>query len=338
MDTLDLVGPDEIAARLDVAANTVATWRARYASFPAPLVTCSRVPVWHWQVIRAWASATGRRPAEAEQVASPAAMAWARERVEAIRAEVRRQLEDASDQAARELDAVAPKLRRPPNRERRLSLVSGRVETRSVAGGEYDWLYRLTEREQARLRARWMAPAGDTAANAPDQVADLMAARGLIASADIEAAMVRWLHLTRVVDAGRQLLNGSPLPDAYGSEALFDDLDYDPRELFGSQARAIACLAAQREASEIDVRPLPAPRHGPSPLDLSYDEWLAEVETLTAELEQHEQTAGEWLTVEHERCLSRLAELVPASLDELGALDTVSLFVAVHQAYLAAAI
>ncbi len=336
MDTLDLVGPDEVAARLSVAANTVATWRARYPSFPAPLVTCSRVPIWHWQVIHAWASATGRLPAEAEHVASPAAIAWAREHVEAIRSEVRVQLEDSADQAARELDAVGPKLRRPANRERKMSLVSGRVETRSVAGGEYDWLYRLTEREQARLRARWMAPAGDTAAGTPDQVADVMDARGLIASADVEAAMSRWIHLTRVVDAGRQLLNGSPLPDAYGGEPLFDDLAYDPRQLFGSHTRAVAYLAAQHEAGEADVRALPAPRHGPSPLTMTYDEWAAEVDALVLELDEHERTAGEWTTPEHDRAIERYRELV--ALDDIGSLSSIEVFVAAHQAYLAAAI
>lgn len=57
---LDMVGPDEIAARLGVARNTPCMWRIRHLNFPEEWLTVSHVPMWPWSVVREWAIDTGR--------------------------------------------------------------------------------------------------------------------------------------------------------------------------------------------------------------------------------------------------------------------------------------
>lgn len=53
MGDLDLVGPTEIAERLDVKRGTVHTWRLR-GVLPEPLAVISGVPIWEWETIKAW--------------------------------------------------------------------------------------------------------------------------------------------------------------------------------------------------------------------------------------------------------------------------------------------
>jgi predicted DNA-binding transcriptional regulator AlpA len=57
-----LIGAEEIARRLGVAAFTVYNWRKRGLSFPEPVFTMSRVAVWYWPDVEAWATETGRLP------------------------------------------------------------------------------------------------------------------------------------------------------------------------------------------------------------------------------------------------------------------------------------
>jgi predicted DNA-binding transcriptional regulator AlpA len=52
---VDLVGPREIAFRLGVQSNTVSTWTARHDDFPRPWLVISRVPLWPWAEVDAWA-------------------------------------------------------------------------------------------------------------------------------------------------------------------------------------------------------------------------------------------------------------------------------------------
>jgi predicted DNA-binding transcriptional regulator AlpA len=53
------VGAAEIAARLDVKAQTVHTWRHR-GVLPPPRWTVSGQPAWDWSEIEEWAKRTGR--------------------------------------------------------------------------------------------------------------------------------------------------------------------------------------------------------------------------------------------------------------------------------------
>ena len=61
IDPNDLVGPGEVAERLDVKRTTVHVWRQRQL-MPDPLVTVSGVPLWLWPTVRAWAAETRRLP------------------------------------------------------------------------------------------------------------------------------------------------------------------------------------------------------------------------------------------------------------------------------------
>jgi len=64
----ELVGLSEIAGRLGVTYPTVLTWRYRHhrqprppwQSFPEPIKTVGRSPVFDWTEVEQWAKATGR--------------------------------------------------------------------------------------------------------------------------------------------------------------------------------------------------------------------------------------------------------------------------------------
>lgn len=59
VDPLDLVGPDEVCAMLQVQRPTIAQWRHR-GLLPAPDMVLSSLPIWHRSTIADWAAATGR--------------------------------------------------------------------------------------------------------------------------------------------------------------------------------------------------------------------------------------------------------------------------------------
>jgi hypothetical protein len=58
----DLVGRQEIAAKLQVTVAAVDTWRRRYGKFPEPVTTLSGTPIWRWSHVAQWARTTPRRP------------------------------------------------------------------------------------------------------------------------------------------------------------------------------------------------------------------------------------------------------------------------------------
>jgi len=61
VDAEDLIDAAGIAARLGLAQpQTVHLWRRRYEDFPEPIAALTRVLVWDWSEVEAWARATGR--------------------------------------------------------------------------------------------------------------------------------------------------------------------------------------------------------------------------------------------------------------------------------------
>lgn len=61
-----LVGPAEIGELLDVDANTVNVWKVRHEQFPPPVRRLRSGDIWDRREVIAWATATGRYPAKAE--------------------------------------------------------------------------------------------------------------------------------------------------------------------------------------------------------------------------------------------------------------------------------
>lgn len=55
-----LVGPAEIAALLNVAANTINAWKARHSDFPTPVRRLKMGDVWDSEDIVHWADESGR--------------------------------------------------------------------------------------------------------------------------------------------------------------------------------------------------------------------------------------------------------------------------------------
>lgn len=61
VDVDDLVGADEVAARLGLTrAQRVHELRARHDDFPDPIATFQRAHVWLWPDIEKWARRHGR--------------------------------------------------------------------------------------------------------------------------------------------------------------------------------------------------------------------------------------------------------------------------------------
>ena len=63
VNTADLVGAAEIAARLGIAyVETIHDWRRRYPDFPQPVAKLRQALIWSWPDVEKWAKATGRLP------------------------------------------------------------------------------------------------------------------------------------------------------------------------------------------------------------------------------------------------------------------------------------
>ena len=69
--TVDLVGAQEIAGRLDVSIHTVHQWRTRKL-LPAPDWRLGAGDIWQWTTIEAWARETGRLTPPGSQAPRPA--------------------------------------------------------------------------------------------------------------------------------------------------------------------------------------------------------------------------------------------------------------------------
>lgn len=63
MSAAELVGSLEVAARLGVSVNTLASWRRRGTdAFPPAEHVVGGRPAWKWSTVKAWATRTGRMP------------------------------------------------------------------------------------------------------------------------------------------------------------------------------------------------------------------------------------------------------------------------------------
>lgn len=328
---VELCGPDEIAARLGVRSNSVSTWRAR-GLLPAPVAVVSRVPLWPWPIIRAWADATGRLGSQRE------ARNVSRGDVKAARAIVLAELDALADEATGALDTcgLSATTRRAPAREATRS-GSGRfasLDWRGNGAGEWDWFYMLSQSDRDWLARSHQGP--EPHLLGPDQVAVCMARH--TGTDDVEVCMSEWVRLVRVVDAASALHKRVPWRRCSHLFAAVST-SYDVASLFGSYAEAATYLAELRDESGEDeqTRPLVA-RLGPSPLDMDFDEWRDELRELEARASSIEQVSGEWeiAAAEDQAVLDRLEELLPAGLGDLLGGSLEDLYVATVGAYLEA--
>jgi hypothetical protein len=150
--------------------------------------------------------------------------------VHAVRKMVLREIATVTDMAEAML-YTAPSLSLPPKRYRDRD---GRWRT-DASGGEWDWYWRLGNRERMRLVCRRCEPGGVQ----PDELHFYWGAG--LGYDDVESTMWAWLGYTRIADAGYVLLHGNlPRATAYGgadANDLFPDTGHDLNQLFGRDAR-----------------------------------------------------------------------------------------------------
>jgi hypothetical protein len=325
---IDLVGPDEIGARLEVRSNTVSTWRAR-GLLPAPVAVVSRVPLWPWPVIRAWADATGRLGSHRE------APKVSRDEVSAARAVVLAELDALADEAIGILDlcGVSAMIRKASARE---AMRHGSGRFRSLDGrgnyaGEWDWYFQLSQRDRDWLARSHQGP--EPHLSAPDQVTECMAK--FTGTVDTDRCMAEWLRCVRIIDAAGAIHKRVPWRRC---AHLFTGVvtSYDIAALFGTYAEAASYLAGLREEPSDDEEPRALiARLGPSPLDMDFDAWRDELRELEARASSIEY-AGEWEVPcsEDQAILDRLEELLPSAVAGVVTGSLEDLYVAVVGAYL----
>jgi hypothetical protein len=249
--TLDLVSPDDIATRLEVKPQTVATWRARFADFPRPWLRCSRVDIFRWAEVEHWADVHGRRVEVRRGECTAEELALATAHLSEVRAQLAREVRRAADDVA---DLLDESLRRPAERA---TVRDGRGRIRSSDGrgngvGEWDSWFQLSNADRLRL-SRHLSDS--PSALAPDQYASAMVGR--LGPVDPETALAAWIDAANLSDAAAMLERGK-VPD-------FDIppcTTYDVRAIFGRDGALELARAwhAAREDEEWREERADAPR------------------------------------------------------------------------------
>lgn len=249
-------------------------------------------------------AAAAVRQAEADDLATLVAEGWTEEAVAEAARDLKHYRARARAEAARLADEVnvlieatgdATRLGPPPTAITRRIGPKGRerTEVRRVdaegnpyLGGDWDWFDALSEPERKRLRRQWISPDSTTK---PDQLAQVY--QDTYGDRTVDAALGRWLELTRQHDAARALARGKlPSDRAYGTtfdvDTLLADSPFDAATLFGSDtATAVrrvleryddeAADFAQREAADAALDTL-----GPSPWNMPEADYARELNAL----------------------------------------------------------
>jgi hypothetical protein len=314
--SIDLVGPDEIASRLGVRSNTVSTWRAR-GLLPEPVAIVSRVPLWQWEQVRAWADATGRLVGERETSKA------ARERVAVARAVVLDEVNTLADEALGTIEVAGDSLtiKRPASRTAMrdiaghfVSLDGGRGNVR----GEWDWFYALDGRTREWLSRSHMAPLAHL--SEPDQMT---------------LEPLEWVRCLRLIDAASALAKRVPWRSC---SHLFVGIEtsYDVDSLFGTYSNAAEYLAELSGDPGVPEPVALVAKLGPSPIEMSFEDWCDELTTLEARATAIEGPTGEWdiLSVEDQAVYDRLEELLPSGVDAVAGAPLDDLYVRAVGLYL----
>lgn len=202
------------------------------------------------------------------------------------------------------------KVRRPPR--------SAKVRKQT---GAYDWVEELHPRERARLSREWYS---DNPVEAPDQLADIARARGVIPFDANESDWAQWwLTQNRRYEAAGAVRRGKMPSDlAYSGRVDVDELiqveQYRTSSIVGvddlDAAGYIARVDAETYADDAYqiLGTSTNSVHGSPPWRLGFQSWEAEVRDLEYGLRNYpdELPATAW---------ERYEELVPPWLDEPGA-------------------
>lgn len=256
------------------------------------------------------------------------ARAQARAEAEATRGEIEDELGPLGGVRALELRRP-PALRQAYRNGRRVHVRDDRF-----AGGEWDWFYQLSDREQRRLRRDWMAPD----LQGPDQFHQSWVDAFPGRTDDVGEVMDEWLERTRRYDQAGALRRGRlPSPAAHSGHVDLgriapDTADrWDLWELFDpDEARSLQHVAQRLrdEHTEALARILTRETDQVAPWELTFDQYAEELDYLEAvvpHIEPIDFTPDPWdldgpgIPVYDPADLadaSRLGELAPEGLDD----------------------
>ena len=226
------------------------------------------------------------------------------------------ELDALADEAMGILDVcgVSTTIRKAPARAA-MRDGSGRfrsLDGRSNGRGEWDWLFALSESDRAWLARSHQGP--EPSLSAPDQVAQLMA--DYLGTDDVDKCMSEWVRCVRIIDAASACRGRVTWRRCLHLFAGLS-LSHDPGTLFGTFADAATYLAELSTDPTEDQEPRElVARLGPSPLDMDYEEWRDELESLEARASAIESPTGEWdiLSAEDQAVYDRLEELLPSAV------------------------
>ncbi len=246
----------------------------------------------------------------------------ARERVSIARAVVLDEVNRLADEALGIIEAADDGLtiKRPASRTK-MRDASGHfrsLDGRSNGRGEWDWYYGLDPRTRAWLSRSHMAP--QSWLSDPDQMA---------------LDPTEWVRCLRLIDAASALAKRVPWRSC--SHLFFGiETTYDVASLFGTYSDAAEYLAEL--AGETDERGPVAliAKLGPSPIEMSFEDWCDELTALEARASAIEGPTGEWdiLSAEDRAVYDRLEELLPSGVVAIAGASLDDLYVRAVGAYL----
>lgn len=283
---------------------------------PLPLPTAPRLPalaqlaVDHGNLSEADLKAAKRQLAGLKKAV--------RDKAEAVRIEAFGNLEQA--------DALV--LRSPPPLELVRDPVTGELRRRSTqaAEGTWDWFYSLHPEEQARLKRTFAYGEPGIGLN-PDELVDHL--RGLYGGGSFDQIIGRWLEETRRIDAAGAIGKGRlPSRLLYGDldiDAVFGDGTFSVTDLFGEPDAAVRSVAAttKAQAEEFAARAFSPAKLGKAPYAMPELDFIEEVTDLEESARAIRPIAddpdfGPTYSPADDWVLRRLAELIPAGVDEDG--------------------
>lgn len=217
-----------------------------------------------------------------------------------LKASSKADMDAAADDALAALDSANATYLSPPPPKVWGLLAEGGEGWLNPAGGEWDWFYALSPREQARLRRNWF-----TGTTSPDEAAGYIGDE--VGTTGTAEAMAWWLERTRIVDANAAIRRGR-MP-AHADQVDLDGLmvslhdeqvsAYDIWSRSPDEAAAVLAVTRARidaaDREEWALRALGPVVDGPEgerPWELGRDEWTERVSALEYRIENEADVSG----------------------------------------------